>query len=110
VPFLRFPAPRNFGASFSNHIGEQVIAPFLIILRVTDRRQLADGTLSGKVASVHFSREGLDSGSDAILKEHHTNPANSCEKCPGGFCVGVATTTGSDGSDLDLKSKGSLTV
>ena len=105
---LAFLSPCDFWVSFSNHIGEQVIAPFLIILRVTDRRRLADDTLSGNVNSINFGREGLGSGNDATLGGYHADPENSRGKSPEGFCVAVATKTGSDGSDLDLKSKGSL--
>ena len=47
------------GTLLSNNGGAQVIAPFLIILRVADRRVLTSEIIvSGNIGSIHFRSEG----------------------------------------------------
>jgi hypothetical protein len=74
---MRFHGPCNFGASFFNRTHEQVIAPLLIILRVTDRRQLASGAISGTIASIRFGQGGSGGGSGTILEQYPASPPDS---------------------------------
>ena len=56
---------RNLGKLSSNHSRDQVIAPFLIILRVANRRALTSHTIaSGNVGSIHFNSQGGFTGDD----------------------------------------------
>ena len=56
---------RNLGKPSSNHSRDQVIAPFLIILRVANRRALTSHTIaSGNVGSIHFNSRGGSTGDD----------------------------------------------
>ena len=79
-----------------------------MILRVADRRQLAGGTLSGTIASIHFGQGVSGGGSGTILEQGPADPPDSCVKGPGEFRVGVATAIASDCTDTDLKSKETL--
>lgn len=72
-----------------NH--EQVIAPFLIILRVANRRALtSEAIATGNMSSIHFGNRGVESASgDGTLPGGH--PASSTDvygKTPGEPGVG----------------------
>lgn len=81
---------RNFGTQLSNHGQQQVIAPFLIVLRVANRTALtSDVTASRKIdGSIRFKSEGVSTGNQTF---HDGNPASSVEtngETAGEACAG----------------------
>ena len=61
------PTRHNTGSPLSNHGSEQVIAPFLIILRIADRSAVAsDATASGSSGTNQFTSRGESVGSNEI--------------------------------------------
>jgi hypothetical protein len=58
---LLFPGRNNLGKQLSNFGGVQVIAPFLIILRVTNRRALASDVIVSRNTSFIHSRSRRES-------------------------------------------------
>jgi hypothetical protein len=94
VVFLYLPdAPRSWDMVISNCGCEQVIAPFLIILRVANRRALTSRAVSGGVSLIQFSNEGKSTGGSRTLPGGST--ASSVDlygKTPGEFSVTVETT------------------
>lgn len=58
----------------SDHGYTQVIAPYLIILRVTKRRAVTRESISGTAESIHFKSQGSTDG-DGFL--HDGDPANA---------------------------------
>lgn len=66
------PTLHDQSARSSNHGGEQAIAPFLIILRVADRRALTSETIvSGNLGSIHFRSQGKSTVDDGTLPDDH---------------------------------------
>jgi hypothetical protein len=52
--------------------GELVIAPFLIVLRVADRRALTSETIvSGNLGSIHFRSQGKSTVDDETPPDEH---------------------------------------
>ena len=79
----------------SNHDDEQVIAPFLIIIRVADRRALTgDSTISGNTGSTQIGSQGKSSSGGRTVLDGY--PMNSVDAYPGKIPdrlrVGVETT------------------
>jgi hypothetical protein len=69
----------------SNYGDEQVIAPFLIILRVANRRALTgEAVASGNVGSIRFKSRGKSTGGDGTLSDGH--PTSYVD--PGGETTG----------------------
>ena len=61
-----------------NRRDEQVIAPFLIILRVADRRALTSETIvSGNLGSIHFRSQGKSTVGNGPLRDEH--PVSSAD-------------------------------
>jgi hypothetical protein len=86
LPLLGAFSPRML---FSNRGYTQVIAPYLIVLRVANRRSLTRDTISGTVDSIHF-RTQVSTDSDGTLLSGH--PLNSMEvngEAPGGLGAGA---------------------
>lgn len=54
VLHLHLPGPLPSRTSLSDHGNTQVIAPYLITLRVANQRALASNTISGTFGSIHF--------------------------------------------------------
>ena len=81
----------NLGAHFSDHSGEQVIAPFLIVIRVADRRALmSNTTISGNIGSINLGKRTSDSRTLPDVYPMHSSDMN--RKSAGGLHVGVETT------------------
>ena len=58
---------RSFGASSANRGHEQVIAPFLIVLRVANRREVSNEIASGSMGSIQPRlRESLGSSGHSV--------------------------------------------
>ena len=77
------PALRCLESEQSNDYTKQVVAPFLIILRVFNRSALTSDTIvSGIVDSIHFrGQEGSTSADETLSDGHH--PAGSLDQGPG---------------------------
>jgi hypothetical protein len=59
---------RHLGELLSDHDDKQVIAPFLIVLRVANRRALTGDTIvSGDLGSIHFKSQGESTDGDETL-------------------------------------------
>jgi hypothetical protein len=70
---------------------EQVIAPFLIVIRVADRRALVGNTtLSGNSSSTHQGK--LVCGSRTLAGVYPMDSVDTHGKASGGLHVGVETT------------------
>ena len=69
----------NFGPLFSNLYSEQIIAPFLVTLRVANRATLTSGTIvSGTIDSIHFTgsnREPPGGDTTASVDSHEVTPS-----------------------------------
>jgi hypothetical protein len=70
---------------------KQVIAPFLIIIRVANRSALTSSTIvSGNVGSIHFRSHGKSTGENVTLPDDHSvSSVNAYEGAPGALGVGV---------------------
>lgn len=80
--------------SLSNR-DEQVVAPFLVILRVADRSALTSDTItSGTLGSFSFTSQGKSTDdSGTFLSEYSVSPMEmSNGNTSGEIGVGVATT------------------
>ena len=84
----------NHGALFSNRGDAQVIAPFLITLRVANRKALTSEMVSsGNLGSIHFRSQGRSKDDIGTLPDG--NPADSMEtngEAPCGLGFGTETT------------------
>ena len=104
-----FPTRHNLEVSLSNHNGKQVIAPFLIVLRVANRTALTSETvLSGNVGTIHFRSEGTsmnDSGTVTIPGEDPmcSVDADGVTADEPGFRDGTAADEAVLGQSLKLK-------
>lgn len=64
------PTRRNLRARFSNLGDEQVIAPFLIILRVANRTAVTNNSLvSENLGSIHFNSRGKSTACSETVPE-----------------------------------------
>lgn len=74
----------------SNHEGEQVISPFLIILRVANRKALTSDTIiSGSIGSMHFdTHEGAMEDNETFPDENLAGSVDTNKEASSG--VGVA--------------------
>ena len=67
---------RHLGSELTNRGGKQVIAPFLIILRVANRTALTSNTIaSGNIGSIQFNSHGESTGDNGTLPDE--NPPSS---------------------------------
>ena len=75
-----------------NRDDEQVIAPFLIILRVANRRALTSETIvSGNIGSLHFgSNEGATGSSETLPDESPVSFVDATGRAPDELEVGTA--------------------
>ena len=83
----------NAETLLANHRNEQVIAPFLIILRVANRNAVTSATaVSGSVSSIHFrSREKLTDGVSLPGRDFVSSMDTSGNDL-NELCVGTETT------------------
>ena len=85
MPFLRLPDALHAGTFLSDYDNKQVIAPFLIILRVANKRSLTgDSIIPRDISSLHFGSKWKSSGGHNTL--------------PGGYSM--------DSTDVDEKTPG----
>ena len=79
----------------TDQCGEQIIAPFLIVLRVANRSALtSDDIVSGNPVSIHFrSQERSTAGSDTLTNESSAGPMDDGETS-GERGAGVGATAG----------------
>lgn len=76
--YLTHPLSRNPLALPSNHGGKQVIAPYLIIIRVANRTALtSDVITSKKVAPLRFKSRAESTGGTGTLLD--SDPVSSME-------------------------------
>lgn len=92
--FLTLPpdAPQSRGTGYTDQSDQQVIAPFLIVIRVADRRALsANTTTSGITSSTH---QGKSSSSSRSLPGVYPmkSAGTRAKSPPGELYVGVETT------------------
>lgn len=88
-----FLAHHNYGVQLSDDGDEQVIAPFLIVIRVADRRALMSSKTvagSGNLSSVH--RGKFTNGSRTLPGVYPMDSIDIHGKTAGGLHVGVETT------------------
>ena len=87
-----FSVPLTYlGRWTSNDPDEQVIAPFLLVLRIANRTTLTDeGTVSGNLDSIRFNSMGGSTGVDRTIPDG--NPIDSTldvhGETPGEYTVG----------------------
>ena len=67
----------------ANHGYTQVIAPYLIILRVAKRRALTSESISGSVGSIHFRSQGSTDGDGSFLGGESGNSMEADGEAPG---------------------------
>lgn len=89
--FVFLSSHHNLDTPLSNHGNEQVIAPFLIILRIADRSAItSDNSTSGSSGSNQFMSQGESTSSNEIPPDE--SPAGSVDapgKTPGELGVEV---------------------
>lgn len=91
--FFSSPTLRNLGMLLSNRGVEQVIAPFLIILRVANQSALASNTTLGSISSVRARSKGRrGSGSGTIYGGYPMSSMESQGRTTDEFSVAVETT------------------
>jgi hypothetical protein len=71
------------GTLLSNYIYTQVIAPYLIILRVAKRRAVTSESISGSFESMQFRSEGSMNGDGSLLDGDPTNATEVNGEGPG---------------------------
>ena len=78
-----------------DHGNKQVIAPFLIILRVADRRALTSNAVtSGNIGSIHFESQGETTTGEATISDvYPTSSMGPDGETPDGPGVGVEPET-----------------
>ena len=64
VTFVPHRCATTFRTLLSNHGYTQVIAPYLIILRVANRRASTNDAISGTIESIHFRSQGSTDGDE----------------------------------------------
>lgn len=80
---LHFRKNCNF-EMLSDYGNEQVIATYLIILRVADRRALTRDTISGNAAPARFRSQGRSTGHvETIVNRHPMSSMDRCRDAPG---------------------------
>jgi hypothetical protein len=81
--------------SSSDHDDKQVIAPFLIILRVADRRALTSNAVtSGNIDSIRFKSQGETTAGEVSLSDvYPTSSMGPDGETPDGPGVGVEPET-----------------
>ena len=88
----------------SNHDDKQVIATFLIILRVANRSSLTSQTITGSNNSIHFRRQGNSTGRNEPLSDTYPmSPMGTNGKTTGEIGVGVGATIYTKRSKESLK-------
>ena len=89
----------------SNHDNKQVIAPFLIILRVANRTALTCETVvSGNIGTIHFRSEGTSMDNSGTMTIPDGNPISTVDTADGpGVGVGVAVGEVTFEQDIKLK-------
>lgn len=76
----------------SDRGGAQVIAPFLIILRVANQTALTrEAIVSGNIGSIHFKSQGIstDGGNVTIADEDPKSSVDTGRENPGELGVGA---------------------
>ena len=106
VSFLTpLDSPQFHWAWTSNHDDKQVIATFLIILRVANRSPLTSQTITGSNNSIHFRRQGNLTGRNELLSDTYPmSPMGTNGKTTGEIGVGVGATIYTKRSKESLKS------
>ena len=79
---------------FPDRSRKQVIAPFLVILRVANRRALtSDSVASPNIGSIRFGGQGESTGDDGSLPDRDLGRSTETDDgAPGTLDVGVETT------------------
>ena len=78
----------------SDHDDEQVIAPFLIILRLANRSALtSDAIVSGNIGTIEFRSQGRSGVSDVTVPDVYPMcPTEAGKECPGELSAGAEKT------------------
>ena len=92
VHFHIFLAYRNPGDSPSDHGDKQVIAPFLIVLRVANRTAVTSDVVYGDIGSICIIQEESVEGGEAPPGGNHANSATG-EKTARELCSASEVTT-----------------
>lgn len=98
ITYLLFMAPWAAGSSVGNAffpilVEVQVISPYLIILRVANRKAFTgNAVVSGKITSIRFQSQGGQMGSNGTHTENHSvGSADTYGKTPDGLGVEITT-------------------
>ena len=74
---------RNLETELSDHSYVQVIAPFLIILRVANRRALTSDIITSGTGSIHFRGQTGSTDDDLTLTDgDHNRPVETTSGTP----------------------------
>ena len=71
-----------------NHGCTQVIAPYLIIIRVAKQRALTSESISGSIGSIRFRSQGSADGDGSLPDEDPTNTLGENSEAPGELATG----------------------
>ena len=79
---------RNLETELPDHSYVQVIAPFLIILRVANRRALTSDIITSRTGSIHFRSQAGSTDYDLTLTDgDHTHPVGTTSGTPSEFGI-----------------------
>ena len=92
--FLCLPDALHAGTFLSDHGNKQVIAPFLIILRVANQRSLTgDSIVPRNISSLHFGSKWKSSGRhDTLPSGYSMDSTDVDEKTPGVLGIGTESS------------------
>ena len=84
----------RLGTFLSDHSNKQVIAPFLIVLRVANQRSLTgDAIVPRNVSSLHFGSKWKSSGGhDTLPRGSSMDSTDVDEKTPGVLGIGTESS------------------
>lgn len=88
---MLFSRSPDLAALLLNRYGEQVIAPFLIVLRVANKKALtSEAIITGHVSSMHFGNRAAESvdGNGTLPGGHPASLTDVYGKTPGENGVG----------------------
>ena len=92
--FLCLPDALHVGTFLSDHGNKQVIAPFLIILRVANQRSLTGGSIVPRnISSLHFGSKWKSSGGhDTLPSGYSMDSTDVDEKTPEVLGIGTESS------------------
>jgi len=94
VAFLMYIVPWALESSVTALLAKflasvQVIAPYLIILRVANRRAVTSDTITGTIGSIQFGSQGTTDGEGTLADGDYMSSTEVDGEAPGGLGVGT---------------------